>query len=377
MTGNEPMSSQDLGSELNPPPNQMGPAADGVIVFENDKSLLKGARCTYITDGRQCATRAFSRGLCRRHGGNYCEVEGCTKDRGRLRYCPQHFRERLPANEAEYTLQDRQDLQKLNRKQQLCKFEGCNKQQVVKTYCVLHARQKLDADVVDAIYKRPSVTCKVEGCNKRYSVKGYCLKHAHEHLNEEDVKAFLIRNNEKGRRNYAKKRKTPVDFLIPEGDTKVPNEQVAKPEPSRDMALEEQIEEGQLDQIQLLPPFYVQPTGQGVLAEPSEMEEPQNIPPAPDEKKSGGTRKVYCKAPGCDKIRVRQGYCTHHLREAGHGDVLSEIYKKSSKKICKSEHCSKHVSLQRYCLTHAHEFVDERVVRDYLDKKKTRKPGNQ
>ena len=117
-----------------------------------------------------------------------------------------------------------------------------------------------------------------------------------------------------------------------------------------------------------------QPTGHEMLPTQSNTEEPTNVhPPVNGQNgyKHCDRRKHSCKFVGCEKVRVRQGYCTRHLREAGGGEVLEEIYKKSNKKLCKAESCSKHVSLRGYCLCHAHEFVDESEVRDYLNKKRS------
>lgn len=343
--------------------------------------------CTYrdLTTGEQCVKRSFSRGLCRKHGGNHCEVEGCTRDRGRLRMCVQHFYEHLPKDENEYTAQQRNDLEKLNRKQQICKYDGCDKQMVVKQYCVVHARNVLGDDTVNSVYHRPSVKCKYEGCEKRYSVKGYCLKHGRELLDPEVIKEFQVRNNAKGRRNYHKKKEREAGLDGAENSSNSARRSVLGEESSsrvgpqpdtQQVSVDDMVAVDVVDNLAEEQPqpeaMSIQEEGGALLSQ--EVNEEDAIDPKPRGaagRKPTTTRKIYCKVENCSKIRVRQGYCTAHLREMtdSGADLLKEMYKKNSK-VCRVEGCSKHVSLKGFCLAHAHDHVSDTDVREYLDKKK-------
>lgn len=321
--------------------------------------------CSFVDEHNlQCSKRSFSKGLCRKHGGNYCEVEGCTKDSGRLRMCIEHFYLSLPKDGAEYTQQQITDLEKMNRKQQTCKHEGCLKQMVVKQYCVQHARSVLGDDAVNSVYHRASVKCKFDGCDKRYSIKGYCLKHAREMLAPGVIKAFQDRNNEKGRRNYHKKKELRgSDDGIGNGGSSgslADGPKVGTVEVQQTDDASELIDVGDVGE-----PHVMTYSSNAILGG-------ENVDlKSHTGRKAAGGRKMYCKVEDCGKIRVRQGYCTKHLREMtdSGGSVLRELYRKSSK-VCKADGCEKHASLKGYCLSHAHNYVKAEDVREYLDKKR-------
>ena len=94
-----------------------------------------------------------------------------------------------------------------------------------------------------------------------------------ENLDEKDVKAFLIRNNEKGRRNYAKKRKPPVGYNSADASISNSHESLAGIDFDRKSANEE-IRKEYVDMR--LPDS--QPTGHEMLPTQSNTEEPECAP---------------------------------------------------------------------------------------------------
>jgi hypothetical protein len=162
--------------------------------------------CSNQDGGVPCTTRAYSGGLCRRHGASRCKHNDCKKQNAFRGLCIVHAREVL-GNE----VVDEFFHGYVSR----CKTKDCPKRNAFKGYCIDHARAELGHDVVDKYFHRFSHQssyvekegdgsgviapekskrlCSDVQCMKRALLQGFCIRHARQNCNDDVMKMYASR----------------------------------------------------------------------------------------------------------------------------------------------------------------------------------------